>query len=266
MGALVPFAYGDALVRVVEIGADPWFVAGDVAKVLGYKHTPHMLRVLDEDEKGTHTVSTLGGDQKVIIISESGLYHAIFKSRRPDAVKFRKWVTGEVLTAIRKQGVYEMPRKAAPAQSAKAIRGDGRGRLSSVDRLQDKFPDDLAWVKAELVKRVMSQTDILAELNNRVTAGGGRPISKGAFGRFAMRESAEIKRMAQFKAVAGELNALISADDEEAMVRGTALLVAANLTENLNHGGDPVDMRRTALSLKWMHDVLNGKAKKGGRA
>ncbi|PZU56612.1 MAG: hypothetical protein DI547_16185 [Sphingobium sp.] len=105
-GALVPFAYGDALVRVVEVNGAPWWVAGDVAKVLGYREAYHLARHLDDDEKGPHIVSTLGGEQEMTIISESGLYHAILKSRRPEAKSFRKWTTSEVLPAIRRNGFY----------------------------------------------------------------------------------------------------------------------------------------------------------------
>lgn len=114
MGALVPFAYGDALVRVVEVNAAPWWVAGDVAKVLGYREARDMTRHLDDDEKGPHIVRTLGGEQEMTIISESGLYHAILKSRRSEAKPFRKWVTSEVLPAIRRNGFYAMP-SAEPA-------------------------------------------------------------------------------------------------------------------------------------------------------
>lgn len=113
MGALVPFAYGDALVRVVEINAAPWWVAGDVAKVLGYREARDMTRHLDDDEQLPHIVRRLEGgrevDREVTIISESGLYHAILKSRRPEAKPFRKWVTSEVLPAIRRNGFYAMP-------------------------------------------------------------------------------------------------------------------------------------------------------------
>jgi prophage antirepressor-like protein len=230
-----------------------------------------MIRMLDDDEQGVHKLDSRSSNgviqsRDIAIISESGLFHVIIKSRRPDAAKFRKWVTAEVLPALRRDGFYQMPRNAEKAELAKPVRGAGRGRLSSVDRLEAKFPEELAWVKAELVKRVASQSDLLSELNARLAAKSGRPITKSAFHRFAMRESAEVKRIAQFKAMAGELNMLISAEDEDAMMRGTALLVAANLIENLNHGGDPSDMRRTALSLKWMQDVLQGKAKKGGKA
>lgn len=110
MGALVPFAYGDVLVRVVELSGDPWWVAGDVAKVLGYPDAYKMVRLLDDDEQLPHIVGGLEGGRQVeremTIISESGLYHAIFKSRRAEAKHFRKWVTSEVLPAIRKDGFY----------------------------------------------------------------------------------------------------------------------------------------------------------------
>lgn len=109
MGALIPFAYGDALVRVVEVAGDPWWVAKDVAAVLGYRDAEKMVRSLDEDEKGMHIVRTLGGNQEMIVISESGVYHAIFMSRRPEAKHFRKWVTSEVLPAIRRDGFYRLP-------------------------------------------------------------------------------------------------------------------------------------------------------------
>ncbi|MDZ7896395.1 MAG: Bro-N domain-containing protein [Sphingobium sp.] len=90
-----------------EIDAAPWWVAGDVARVLGYRDAPNMCRLLDEDEQLTHNVSSrsVNGvvqDRDVTIISESGLYHAILKSRRAEAKAFRKWVTAQVLPAIRR--------------------------------------------------------------------------------------------------------------------------------------------------------------------
>lgn len=88
------------------IDGEPWFVAKDVCAALGIVRVDSALRKLDDDEKGTHTVSTLGGAQVVSIVSESGLYGLIFQSRKPSARAFRKWITREVLPSIRQHGGY----------------------------------------------------------------------------------------------------------------------------------------------------------------
>ncbi|MCW7556444.1 BRO family protein [Endozoicomonas gorgoniicola] len=83
-----------------------WFVAKDVTDSLGFRDAYNGTKHLDSDEKGTTTMSTLGGDQKVSIINESGLYSCVLKSRKPEAAKFKKWITSEVLPSIRKTGSY----------------------------------------------------------------------------------------------------------------------------------------------------------------
>lgn len=92
----------------VTIGVDgePRWVASDVSKVLGIGRTHDMIRNLDDDEKGASTIRTLGGDQEVTVITESGLYSAILRSRKPEAKEFKRWVTHEVLPTIRKHGAY----------------------------------------------------------------------------------------------------------------------------------------------------------------
>lgn len=96
-------------VRVIVIDGNPWFVASDVAAALEYRDAANMTRFLDDDDKGTHNVSTPSGSQQMTIINESGLYSAILKSRKPEAKKFKKWVTSEVLPSIRKTGSYTAP-------------------------------------------------------------------------------------------------------------------------------------------------------------
>jgi hypothetical protein len=108
MNALLAYQFEENPVRVVLIAGDPWFVANDLAKALGYGQAAFMTRNLEEDEKGMHIVQTLGGAQEVSVISESGMYAAIFKSRRDEARRFRKWVTSEVLPELRRTGRYEM--------------------------------------------------------------------------------------------------------------------------------------------------------------
>lgn len=91
---------------VLKDDGEIWFVASDVATVLDYSVASAMIRHLDEDEKGVSIVHTLGGEQEVSVISESGLYSATLKSRKPEAKQFKKWITSEVLPSIRKNGGY----------------------------------------------------------------------------------------------------------------------------------------------------------------
>jgi len=100
----LPQELGAGELRTVLIDAEPWFVAADLAAVLGYSHTPSMVRGLDDDEKGVHSVHTPGGYQQVTIVNESGLYSLILCSRRPEARGFKRWVTHEVLPQIRVGG------------------------------------------------------------------------------------------------------------------------------------------------------------------
>ena len=76
--------------------------------MLDFCNTNDATRCLDDDEKGAHFMRTLGGDQQMSIINESGLYHLILLSKKPEAKKFRKWVTEEVLPALRKTGSYSI--------------------------------------------------------------------------------------------------------------------------------------------------------------
>lgn len=93
-------------VRVVGTPENPLFVAADVCAVLGLQNTAQAIDALDDDEKGICLSETPGGRQQVAVITESGLYHLIFKSRKEAAVRFRRWVTTEVLPEIRKHGIY----------------------------------------------------------------------------------------------------------------------------------------------------------------
>lgn len=93
-------------VRTVVQGEDVWFVAKDVCDVLGINKQRDAYSRLDEDERGSVLVDTLGGQQNMNAINESGLYSLILRSRKPQAKRFKKWVTSEVLPSIRKHGAY----------------------------------------------------------------------------------------------------------------------------------------------------------------
>lgn len=130
-----PFEFEGAAVRVVKIDGEPWFVAKDVADVLGYRATNDLTKWMDEDERGAKTVRTPSGNQEMTIINESGLYSAILKSRKPGAKRFKKWVTGTVLPAIRKDGAYVMGEETPPSFQAWApVRSPSRSSRPAARR------------------------------------------------------------------------------------------------------------------------------------
>lgn len=108
MNDLQVFDFEQKSVRVVMKGSEPWWVAKDVADILEFQDAANAIRLLDEDEKGTQKVSTPGGEQEMSVINESGLYTLIMRSNKPEAKRFRKWVTSEVLPTIRKTGRYSV--------------------------------------------------------------------------------------------------------------------------------------------------------------
>ena len=101
-------------VRSMTLNGSPWFVGRDVATALGYKNSRDALaKHVDEEDKDVAKRDTLGGEQEVIIINESGLYSLILSSKLPGAKRFKRWVTSEVLPAIHRTGEYRMKPKAS---------------------------------------------------------------------------------------------------------------------------------------------------------
>lgn len=102
-------------IRTLTIEDEPWFVGKDVAVVLGYSNPRDALaKRVDDEDKGVAKCDTLGGKQDFTIINESGLYSLILSSKLPTAKKFKRWVTSEVLPAIRKTGKYEAKKQTKP--------------------------------------------------------------------------------------------------------------------------------------------------------
>lgn len=94
-------------VRTIVIDKEPYFVARDVATVLGYSNPRDTIaKHVDDEDKGVAKCDTLGGAQDLSVINESGLYSLILSSKMPNAKKFKHWVTSEVLPSIRKHGMY----------------------------------------------------------------------------------------------------------------------------------------------------------------
>lgn len=100
--------FGD--IRTLDQNGEPWFVGKDVAAALGYGEGKSLANAVanhvDEQDKGVTDLMTPGGQQRMVIINESGLYSLIFGSKLESAMRFKRWVTSEVLPAIRKTGSY----------------------------------------------------------------------------------------------------------------------------------------------------------------
>lgn len=146
-------------IRTIEIGGEPWFVGKDVAEILGYKDTSDaMRRHVDDEDKLTRCFTDSGQSREMYVINESGLYSLILSSKLPTAKRFKRWVTSEVLPAIRKTGMY-----ATPMTTADKLRllvecnSDLSNRMdaveNSVGEVKDEFRsfrDDLPLLGAEM--------------------------------------------------------------------------------------------------------------------
>lgn len=105
-GGLAAFSFDRHSVRVVVVDDAPWFVAADVCVALDIQNPTDALKRLDDDERASFN---LGRQGEANVINESGLYSLVLGSRKPEAKKFKKWVTSEVLPTLRKTGSYSMP-------------------------------------------------------------------------------------------------------------------------------------------------------------
>ena len=120
--------FGD--IRTVEINGEPWLVGKDVATALGYKDTSDALKThVDEEDKLTRQFTDSGQSRQMYIVNESGLYSLILGSRLPNAKKFKRWVTAEVLPSIRKTGGYNLPQTYADALRALADQAEQTEKL-----------------------------------------------------------------------------------------------------------------------------------------
>ena len=95
-------------VRVVDVNGEPWFVAADVTRALGYTSTnrSHILGLIPEEWKGRKKIATPGGEQEMTVLSEQGLYFFLGRSDKPKALPYQMWVAGDVVPTIRRTGQY----------------------------------------------------------------------------------------------------------------------------------------------------------------
>lgn len=123
MNELQVFSFESNSVRALERDGQAWFVGKDVAEVLGYKKTRNAIAEhVDKDDALKQGITdSLGRTQETTIINESGLYSLILSSKLPSAKKFKRWVTSEVLPALRKTGQYQVKELSGSELMAKAL-------------------------------------------------------------------------------------------------------------------------------------------------
>lgn len=142
-------------VRAVDIDGEPWLVGKDVAQVLGYNDTDQALRKhVDDEDKLTRQIDGSGQGRSMTIINESGLYALALSSKLPGARKFRRWVTAEVLPAIRRTGGYDIPKDYLSALRALAESMERRLQLEAeneANRPKVLFADAVSAAKTSIL-------------------------------------------------------------------------------------------------------------------
>lgn len=138
-GSPLEYIFEGKQIRVLkDENGEPLFIAADVCKVLELDNVTRALARIDDDEKGLTTSNTPGGAQTMLYVNESGLYTLILTSRKDEAKAFKRWITHEVIPAIRKTGGYIAPlENLSPLQQARVL-------LNSLVRMQDALENQEA--------------------------------------------------------------------------------------------------------------------------
>lgn len=177
MGILQVFNFDGVDVRTKMIEGEPWFVGKDIATILGYKNVRDALaKHVDPDDKGGSQIATPSGIQTMTVINESGLYSLILSSKQPNAKKFKRWVTAEVLPTIRKRGMYM-----TEATLEKAVK-TGRVETLSAKRLEIMANNSKIKLTQQLLqaaKLISSQhsKDLVAAEVARILTDGRLPLT-----------------------------------------------------------------------------------------
>lgn len=174
---LVPFTYADTAVRVVTIDGEPWFVLADLCRVLGLANVKDVRDRLADGVDQTYPIAdSLGRTQQATLVSEAGMYEVVIRSDKPQAVAFRRWITGTVLPEIRRTGSYNAaPQLTGPELVALALVEANRMLEAKDERIAELEP------KAEVADRLLNAEGDLsvgdaAQALTRagVKTGGGR--------------------------------------------------------------------------------------------
>jgi prophage antirepressor-like protein len=157
MDGLNTLDFGGYQIRITDIAGEPWWVASDVARALGYAagtigNAKRLTDHIPEKWKGRYRIPTLGGDQSMLCLSEQGLYFFLGRSDKDKALPLQEWIAGEVLPSIRKTGAYrvnsELPDFSNPAIAARAWADQYEQRQTLAAKVKQDAP------KVEFAERV----------------------------------------------------------------------------------------------------------------
>lgn len=240
-------------VRTATIDGDPWFVARDVCDALGIADAKSSLRLLDEDEKGVHSVHTPGGAQQMAVVNEPGLYSLILRSRKPEAKAFKRWITHDVLPSIRRSGTYAVEQSPATFQLPQTMAEALRLAADQCDRA------DMAEAKVAELAPAAAAWETLASAEGDYSVGDSAKI-------LSRDPAIKIGQNRLFKFMGAEGWLFRGRGDNAWRVSQRAIerLVASEIPQTHYHPRtgelivDPPQVRVTAKGLRELHRLLGG--------
>lgn len=157
------FNFENHEVRSLLLNNEPWFVGKDVAEVLGYERADNAIRNhIDKEDKLMHQISASGQNRNMTIINESGLYSLILSSKLPSAKKFKRWVTSEVLPALRKTGQYQVKELSGQELMAKALI-EAQSVLAAKDKVIEEMKPKASYYDVILNCKGLLATSVIAK-------------------------------------------------------------------------------------------------------
>ena len=178
LSSLLPFHYEGAQIRVLtDSQGAPWFIAADLCSCLGIRNPSDALSRLDDDEKGLGSTETLKGQQSLATVNESGLYALVLSSRKPEAKRFKRWITHEVLPAIRLTGSYAVPNLASSQPALPANKQDSVNALLLIGQAIAQVPGVKAGIAmAATLTCIQENTGLSVETLRRTLPATEEPI------------------------------------------------------------------------------------------
>jgi prophage antirepressor-like protein len=180
---ITPFTYENRAVRTVVVENEPWFVAKEVCDILEIQNVPDALKNLDDDERMTIAITDShsghrGGAQSLNIVNESGLYHLVFRSRKPEAKVFRKWVTSDVLPKIRQAGSYGNEGDACAGRIYSLFSGCQDMTIQRMNKIIYYFALDPPLSNTDIAKLLCVSDSIITHWRRRLSTKTARKALK----------------------------------------------------------------------------------------